>query len=392
VSILRQVWIVFMKELRDGLRDRRSIMSVLVVAAVMPTLFGGMFTVMAGHSRDAEEMKLPVGGVENAPAFVDWLKQQPGVEVVAAPADPEQAVRDRKEDVVLIIEKDFAKNMARAIPAPVKLVSDSTREGARRKVTRARNLVNAYSSQLASLRLIARGVAPTVALPVRVEEVEVSSAQERLATQLNILTLLLVIAAVTGGMQIAIDTTAGERERGSLEPLLLNPVPRIALAAGKWLAASAFGCVSVVCSMLLTVNVLRRVPWQDMGIRFRVSDSDLMSLLALILPLAFFLSAVTIFASTFARSFKEAQGYMGMLILLPLFPGVISMLYPLSNRRWLTPVPIFGQYALAADVLGGKPPGVTFYVFAGVSVVACALLLVALTSRLLKRETIIFGR
>ena len=129
-----------------------------------------------------------------------------------------------------------------------------------------------------------------------------------------------------------------------------------------------------------------------MGIRFRVSDSDLMSLLALILPLAFFLSAVTIFASTFARSFKEAQGYMGMLILLPLFPGVISMLYPLSNRRWLTPVPIFGQYALAADVLGGKPPGVTFYVFAGVSVVACALLLVALTSRLLKRETIIFGR
>ena len=392
MSILRQVWIVLMKELRDGLRDRRSIMSVLVVAAVMPTLFGGMFTVMAGHSKDAEEMKLPVGGVENAPAFVDWLRQQPGVEVVAAPTDPEQAVRDRQEDVVLIIETDFVRNMARAIPAPVKLVSDSTREGARRKVTRARNLVNAYSSQLASLRLIARGVAPTVALPVRVEEVEVSSAQERLATELNILTLLLVIAAVTGGMQIAIDTTAGERERGSLEPLLLSPVPRVALAAGKWLAASAFGCASVVFSMLLTVNVLRRVPWQDMGIRFRVSDADLMTLLAIVLPLAFFLSAVTVFASTFARSFKEAQGYMGMLILLPLFPGVISMLYPLANRRWLTPIPIFGQYALAADVLGGKPPGVIFYVLAGASVLACALVLVALTSRLLKRETIIFGR
>lgn len=392
MSILRLVWIVFMKELRDGLRDRRSILSVLVVAAVMPTLFGGMFTVMAGHSKDAVEMKLPVGGVENAPAFVEWLSQQPGIEVVAAPADPEQAVRDRKEDVVIIIEKDFAKSMARAVPAPVKLVSDSTREGARRKVSRARNLINAYSSQMAALRLIARGVAPTVALPVRVEEVEVSSAQERLAMQLNILTLLLVIAAVTGGMQIAIDSTAGERERGSLEPLLLSPVPRVALAAGKWLAASVFGCASVVFSMLLTVNVLRRVPWQDMGIRFRVSDADLMSLLALMLPLVFFLSAVTTFASTFARSFKEAQGYMGMLILLPLFPGVISMLYPLSNRRYLTPVPIFGQYALAADVLGGKPPGVTFYVLAGVSVVACALVLVALTSRLLKREAIIFGR
>jgi len=392
VNTLRLVWIVFTKELRDGIRDRRSIASVLLTAALMPTLFGGMFTVMANRAKSAEEIKLPVAGVENAPAFVDWLKQQTGVEIVAAPADPEQAVRDRKEDVVLIIEKEFVKNMARAMPAPVKLVSDSTREEARRKVQRARTLVTTYSSQLAALRLIARGVAPSVALPVRVEEVEVSSAQERLAMQMNILTLLLVMAAVTGGMQIGIDTTAGERERGSLEPLLLNPVSRTALAAGKWLAASAFGCVSVVFSMLLTVNVLRRVPWEDMGIRFRVSDADLMSLLALVLPLALFLSAVVIFASTFARSFKEAQGYMGMLILLPLVPGVISILYSLSNRPWLAPIPIVGQYALAADVLGGKTPHVIFYALAGVSALACAVVLVALTSRLLKREAIIFGR
>jgi sodium transport system permease protein len=380
------------KELRDGMRDRRSVLSLLFGAALAPVLLGGMFTVMAGRGKDAEEMKLPVAGVQYAPAFVDWMKQQTGIEIVPAPADPEQAVRDRKEDVVLIIGKDFSKNMARAIPAPVKLVSDSTRDSARRKVTRARSLVTTYSGQLAALRLIARGVAPSVAMPVQVEEVEVSSAQERLATLLNILPLLLVLAALTGGMQIAIDTTAGERERGSLEPLLLNPVPRAALAAGKWLAASAMGCGSVVLSMLLTVNVMRRVPWHDLGIRFRVSDGDLMSLLALVLPLALFLSAVVMFASTFARSFKEAQGYIGMLILLPMLPGLISTMYPLSNRHWLAPIPIIGQYALAADVLGGKPPSAALYALAGVSVLACALVLLALTSRLLKREAIIFGR
>jgi sodium transport system permease protein len=392
MSTLRLMWIVFRKELADGMRDRRSILSVVVVASLSPVLLGGMFTVMASRGKNANEIKLPVAGAEYAPAFIDWLKQQTGVEIVPAPADPEQAVRDRKEDVVLIIEKDFSKDMARAVPAPVKLVSDSTRDSARQTVTRARTLVTTYSSQLAALRLIARGVAPSIALPVRVEDVEVSSAQERLATLLNILPLLLVLAALTGGMQIAIDTTAGERERGSLEPLLLNPVPRVALAAGKWLAASAFGCVSVVFSMLLTVNVMRRVPWHDMGIRFRVSDGDLMSLLALVLPLALLLSAVVMFVSTFARSFKEAQGYIGMLILLPMLPGVISTLYPLSNRPWLAPIPIVGQYALSADVLGGKPPAVAFYVLAGVSVLACALLLLALISRLLKREAIIFGR
>ncbi|MEO8026075.1 MAG: ABC transporter permease, partial [Bryobacteraceae bacterium] len=391
MKTLRQLWVVLKKELRDATRDRRSISSLLVGAVLMPAIFGGMFTVMAGRRGDAREIKVPIAGVENAPAFVDWLKQQAGVQVVAAPGDPEQAVRDRKEDIVLIIEKNFLKDMARAVPAPVKLVSDSTRDGARQKVSRVRALVNGYSSELAALRLIARGVAPSVASPVRVEEVEVSSAQERLATLLNFLPLVLVLAALTGGMQIAIDTTAGERERGSLEPLLLSPVPRIALAGGKWLAASAFGCASVLFSMVLMVNVLRRVPWHDLGIRFRVSDGDLMSLLALILPLALFLSAVVMFASTFARSFKEAQGYISVLILLPMLPGILATLYPFSNRPWLAPIPIVGQYALAADVLGGKTPAAGFYVLAGVAVLLCAGAFVLLASRLLERESIVFG-
>jgi len=386
------VWVVLIKELRDGLRDRRSISTALFGAALTPILLGAMFSVMASRGKDADEIKLPVAGVENAPAFVDWLKQQTGVEIVAAPADPEQAVRDRKEDVVLILEKDFTKDLGRAVPAHVKLVSDSTRESGESKVERARKLVETYSGQLAALRLIARGVAPSVAMPVRIEDVEVSSAQERLAMRLNMLPLLLILAAMMGGMQVAIDATAGERERGSLEPLLLNPVPRWVIAAGKWLAASAFGAGSVIFAMLLTINVMRRVPWEDMGIRFRVSDADLMSLLALVLPLALFLSALVMFSSTFARSFKEAQGYMGMLVLLPMLPGILGALYPMSNRPWLAPVPILGQYALAADVLGGQPPPVFLYVIAGVSVVLCALGLLMLTSHLLEREAIIFGR
>ena len=389
---MRLFWTVWIKELRDGLRDRRSISSVLIGTVMTPLLFGGMMTVMAGRRKSAEEIKLPVAGAQNAPALINWLKQQTGIEIVPAPADPEAAVRDRKEDVVLIIDKDFGKNMRRAVPAPVKLVIDSTRESARPKVNRVRTLVNAYSSQLAALRLLARGVAPSVAQPLGLEEIEVSSAQQKLAEMLNILPLLLVLAALTGSMQIAIDTTAGERERGSLEPLLLCPVSRGVLASGKCLAAAAFGCGSVVFSMLLTVNVMRRVPWQDLGIRFRVSDGDLLSLLALVLPLAVFLSAVVAFASIFARSFKEAQGYIGFIILLPMLPGILSTLYPLSNRPWLAPIPIFGQYALASDVLGGKTPPVAYYVLAGLSVLACAAALIALSARLLKREAIIFGR
>lgn len=383
---------VLRKELIDGLRDRRSIASLAVASAMTPLLFGIVFTLVAERRKSADEIALPVAGAQYAPAFVDWLTQQTGVTVVPAPSDPEASVRNRDEDVVLIIEEDFQNNLARAVPAPVKLVADVTRFATLPKVNRVRALVFTYSQLMGSLRLISRGVAPSVATALRVEEVEVSSSQQRLAAQLGMLPLFLVIAALAGGMQIAIDSTAGERERGSLEPLLLNPVPRGAFAAGKWVAASLFGCGAVIFSLVLTITVLRRVPWHDLGIRFTVTDAGLASLLALILPAALFLGAVVLFASTFARSFKEAQTYMGMLILVPMLPGLVSAAYPLSNRPWLAPVPIVGQDALAADVLGGTPPRPMFYIVAGVSVLMCAVALVIVTARLLRRETIIFGR
>jgi len=392
MTAIRQLLAIAKKELVDGLRDRRSLTTLLFSTVLTPALLGVVLTTTAGSQRGAEDLTLPVVGGEHAPAFVTWLGQQTGVKVVPGPADPQQAVLDRKEDVVLIIEPDFMERMRRAQTAEVKLVSESSRDRARPKVARVRALVGAYAGQLGSLRLIARGVAPGIASPIRLEDVEVSSSQARLAALLSFLPLLLVIAGLVGGMQIAIDSTAGERERGSLEPLLLNPVPRWVIAAGKWLASSALACASVVVSMVITVNVLRRIPWHDLGIRFRVTDGELFSLLLLLLPLAVLLAAVVLFASTFAQSFKEAQGYMGMLMLLPMLPGMLATVYPLSRRPWLAPVPVLGQYALASDALAGQPPSAGGYLIAGTVTLACAIGLVWLTARALTRERIVFGR
>ena len=389
---MRQLLAIARKELVDGLRDRRSLATLLFSTVMTPALLGVLLTTTAGSQRGAEDLTLPVVGAEHAPAFVTWLGQQTGVKVVPGPADPQQAVLDRAEDVVLIIEPDFMDRMRRAQPAEVKLVAESSRDRSRPKVARVRALVGGYAGQLASLRLIARGVAPGIASPIRLEDVEVSSSQARLAQLLSFLPLLLVIAGLVGGMQIGIDSTAGERERGSLEPLLLNPVPRWVIAGGKWLAASVLGCASVVVSMLITVNVLRRIPWHDLGIRLRVTDAELFSLLLLLLPLAVLLAAVVLYASTFARSFKEAQGYMGMLMLVPMLPGMLATVYPLSRRPWLAPVPVLGQYALASDALAGQPPTMGGYLLAGAVTLACAVGLVWLTARALTRERIVFGR
>ena len=384
--------VVFRKELMDGFRDRRSLYSLLVSALVSPLIMAVMFTTMAERQRSAEELRLPVAGQAFAPAFVDWLRQQSGVTVVEAPGNPEAAVRQGDEDVVLIIGREFAEKFARSLPAPVQLVGDVTRDTARPKVQRARALVSAYSSQMGSPRLMARGVSPAVATAVRLEAIEVSSAQQRAARILSFLPFLLVMAAFVGTLQIASDSTAGERERGSLEPLLLNPVPRSALIAGKWLAAACSGALSVVCSILLCTIVLSRIPLHELGGRFHLDAASYALMAAVVLPLVFFSSAIVIFVAMLARSYKEAQTYLGMLLSLPLLPGALAPLFPLAGKPWLAVFPVVGQYALMEDLLGGKPPAAFWYLVAALALIGSAVLLLALTTRQLRREATIFGR
>jgi sodium transport system permease protein len=210
---LRQVLIVCRKELRDSLRDRRALFPIALAVLIYPALIALMMNRIAGRQRQAEEITLPVVGRENAPALVDWLSQQSGVRIVNGPADPEQEVREGRQSVVVIIPREFAEKFRVSRPAPVKIVEDSSRDGERPKVERVRRLLSGYSNEIGSLRLVARGVSPAVAAAVQVEDIEVSSAQQRAATTLAFIPMMVLIAAFTGGMQIATDSTAGERER-----------------------------------------------------------------------------------------------------------------------------------------------------------------------------------
>src|SRR6185369_11969550 len=249
-----------------------------------PVIVGFMMNRLADRQRDAEDIRIPIVGAEHAPALVDWLTQQAGVSIAAGPGDPEAAVRDQREDVVLVIPKEFAERFRVSRPAPVRIVGDSARNTARPKVERVRGLLQRYGAEVGSLRLIGRGVSPAIVTPIKVEDIEVSSAQQRAATILAFIPMFVVLAAFVGGMQIAIDSTAGERERGSLEPLLVNPAPRGALAAGKWLAATSTSMLAVVASAALCVMLMRFIPLQDMGIRSRVGGSQLAAMLAVLLP------------------------------------------------------------------------------------------------------------
>lgn len=387
-----QALVVFRKELKDWSRDRRSIISVAVGALMGPLIVAFMFNTIASRQRQVEEVRIPVVGVAHALALVDWLRQQAGVEVVEGPADPEESVRTRAEDVVVVLPKDFAEKFTASKPAVVRIVADSSSQSTRPKLQRVRGLFQRYNAEIGSLRLMARGVSPVVASPLGIEDVEVSSAQQRAAQILGFIPLFLMVAAFMGGMQISTDATAGERERGSLEALLVNPAPREAIAGGKWLAGTTTALVSVSATSALLLAVFEYIPLQDLGLRFRLGAPELAGTLAAVLPFCPVIVAAQMYMATFAKSFKEAQSYLSVLMMLLMIPGFAATVYPVTNKVWMYFVPLVGQQALMTDVLGGKAPAAVFFAAAGILNVAIAIVLVRITTALLHREKIIFGR
>ena len=388
----RLLLVVLRKELLDASRDRRAISTILFSAIFGPVLVGFMLNRIADRQRVAEDVTIPIVGAEYAPALIDWLKQQAGVTIIPGPHDAEAAVRDRGEDVVVIISPEFSKKFKSALPAEVQIVSDGSRNTSRPKVGRVKSLFSRYSSEIGSMRLVARGVSPAIASAIQVEDIEVSSAQQRAASILNFIPLFIVLAAFTGGMQIATDSTAGERERGSLEPLLVNPAPRSMIVGGKWLAATLASMTGVILTTIFCLAMLNFIPLQDLGIRFRLGGPQIAGILAAVLPMCMLATGIQTYLSTFARSFKEAQSYMGFLMMVPMLPGMMATLYPLTNKPWMYPVPILGQHVLLADVIGGRAPAMMWFAVAAGAALLGAAVLVWLTRALFERERIIFSR
>lgn len=389
---MNAIFVVAAKEWVDAFRDRRALYTLLISALFGPLMVGFMFNQLARQQKAAQEIQIPVAGRENAPILVNWLAQQPGVEIVPGPENPEEAVRERRAEFVLVIGKEFAGQFRDSRPAPVQVVSDATSQSTRSKVSRLNHLLGAFSSETGGLRLMARGVSPGIVSALKIEQVEVATAQQRAAMIFNFIPMFLVLALFTAGMPIASDSTAGERERGSLEPLLLNPVPCWQLVTGKWLAASGAALLGVVLTLAVTMAVLFRLPLEELGVRNTVNLAQIVLILAAVAPMALIAPAVQMFVSCFAKTFKEAQGYLGLLMILPTIPGIVIMFYPLTNRPLLHPLPILGQYAMVSEILGGKDlPALSLLGAIAVAAVLTALLL-ALATRLFSSEKIIFGR
>ncbi len=382
--------VVFRKELLEGARDRRALVAVFISISIFPILVLFMGRFAEGVRDEVRQMEIPVVGGEHAPDLTDWLSRQPGVEVVAGPEEPEAAVRDREADLVLRIPEDYRSEFREARPAGVEVVADSTRAAASAKARRASALLEQYGQEVASLRLVARGISPLVVRPVEVSRREVfSERRRRVFSVLGFIPMFLLMNAFFGGMQISADAVAGERERGSIEALLLNAVPAARLVVGKWAAAAVFACFLTALGLVTIVAVLRFMPGA-MNITPTAGDWALVAATAL--PLALFCSALQVVVATYAKSYKEAQTYFGYLSFAPMVPFFAVTFNWVESGTWTSFLPILGQHLMILDIVAGEPAAIWQIALAGAIALLGAYGLLRFGSRLFVRESVVFVR
>ena len=251
---MRALITVFAKEFLENLRDRRTLISALLFGPLFgPILFGAMVSRMLNQSvvESDEPLHLSISGSEHAPGLVGYLQSQ-GVKLAFTPlseSGARTAVRSGAEQVVLIVPAEYGQRFTAALPAPVLLVADSADSQARKSADRARLLLAGYGSGIAQLRLQIRGVSPLLAVPIAVNEIDVATPTGRAVVVLGFMTYFVLFAVLMGGLYLAIDSTAGERERGSLEALLSLPVAR----GSRWSAARCWPPVPT-CAISLALE------------------------------------------------------------------------------------------------------------------------------------------
>jgi len=384
---------IYKKEIRENLRDRRSLFnSVLLGPILFPILFIGLgyFAANKQQERAEEVLEVPVVGAEHAPNLVTFLEQQ-GVMIQPAPEDPESLVRSQEVPVIIRIPEKFLQQWETGKPAVVEVIADPSRRESETPMRRVKGLLRAYGAQIGQLRLQLRGVSPSIQTPIMVKDVDLSTPQSRGMLVMMMLPYVLMITAFTGGMHLAIDSTAGEKERKSLEPLLINPVPRWQIMLGKMSATATFAFASLFLTLLSFRFAFPLLPTGALGVDLNMSATAIGGILLAVAPVVILAAAMLTTLASLAKSLREAQSYMGLVFMIPMIPSIIFMVNPVTPVTWMMSIPMFSQNLLIGEFVRGESVPMLWLVMSIGSTLLIGLAFAAVAATLFNRPRIVFS-
>jgi sodium transport system permease protein len=391
---MRAFQIVFWKEVRENLRDRRTLFSAFLFVPLMgPILFAVMTSVMVDRvvGEADESLRLPVIGSEHAPNLMRFFAEN-GAEIATLEDDMEaarSAVRSGREHLVLVVHNNIGAQLESGARVAVELIWDSSDNKAQRHISRARGLLDGYSRKLGALRLLARGVDPNVIAPIDIHTIDVATPSSRAIVLLGTLTYYLLFSLLLGGMYLAIDVTAGERERGSLEPLLCLPVARAQLVLGKIAATAVFMMAALALTLVALVISMKYLPLEKLGMASNFSPTIALQIAAIMLPMALLGSALLFVVGSFTRSYREAQTWLGALLAIPTLPILFASI---ANVRATTPlmaIPSLSQHLIATNLLRGDSIETIHIVVSILSTIAIGGIWLWVATRLYRREKLL---
>ncbi len=388
-----QIATIWRKEIVDNMRDRRTVFMTLLFGPMFgPLLFAFMinFAVSRQINSSEEQIRVPIIGAEHAEHLVAFLRSngidqalEPRFESFEAAAD---AVRRGEQNLVVYIEDGFGEELATEVGAHVGLIFDQSNSRAQPAVGRVRAALNTYSRQIGTLRLFARGLRPNMVTPLLVDNFDVSTATSRSALLLGMSTYFLLLVPLMGGLPLAIDTTAGERERKSLEPLLTTPVSRATLLLGKLAATMTSMTVALVLTLVSFIFAIAYLPLEQIGMSSDFGIASATLAFGVLLPFFPLAAALMLTVASFSKTHKEAQGYVSMIILVPTLPLVFAAIMNVRPSMLLMLVPSLSQHLLVSTLIRGETIQLGMLLVSAAWTVALGAALTALAIRLFKRE------
>jgi sodium transport system permease protein len=293
-----------------------------------------------------------VQGIEHAPTLRNFLERQTYT-IRSAPSDYEQQLKDNTlGEPVLLVAPGFEAGLSSGEAPLLEVTGSSANQRSQTGMGTLLRLLRGFNQEQAMLRLASRGVAPAALEATRIEERDLADPASRAAQLASMVPYFVLMAVLYGALNAALDTTAGERERGSLEPLLMNPAARRDLVLGKW------GAVASVSMLIAVLSCLSFLPGQWLlrseAAMFRYGLGEAAAFVALLLPLAGALSAVLMAIAIRCKSFKEAQANATVVMLAVSMLPLVSLLNQEGTSPWHLWTPALAQTTLMARVLKGE--------------------------------------
>jgi len=369
------------KELIDAARDKRSVMAGLYYAIGTPLIMCGLFMVLIGQLTSPDDLKISITNPDKAPDLVRFLSNK-GI------TQGEAGAKDLKA-IELIISPDYAKQMNQGKGAEITIVADNSEEKLQNSIRRLEKQLQAYSAEMGSLRLIARGIDPRVVQPLKVNVHDQATTDSKGGMILGIAIFTMIYSVFISGMNLAIDTSAGERERNSLALLLSHPLTTRQLVLSKIIAVGLFALLGLVLILLVSKVAYTFVPWQELGFSVSITNEFMALMLLVGIPVALMAACLQLFVSFMAKTFKEAQSYLTMVLFVPLALSMAAS-YNIAPDvlQWL---PVSGQQQALMDFIKGKDMNMLQLLVSTLGTLAIAVILAFGMEKSLKSEKVIFG-